>query len=457
MTTAFSPSTLAQASRRLDQGSTTSVQLTDQALGRAMAGEGPHVFTRVFQGSALAEARASDTLRAAGLARSPVEGLPISVKDLFDIEGFPTLAGSRLLAEAPPAQRTAEVVRRLRQAGAIIMGTTNMTEFAYSGLGLNPHYGTPRNPWQREVDGGRIPGGSSSGAAISVTDGMAMAAIGSDTGGSVRIPSALCGLTGFKPTARRVPMEGVLPLSAHLDSIGPLAPSVRCCATLDAILSGQPPGQWDDLHAAPLQGLRLLAPTNVVLDGMDDAVAAAWDSALSRLSRAGVHITHAAVVPFGELAQINAQGGLTAAEAWAWHRGHIATRLAEYDPRVGTRILRGKDISAADFIDLLARRRQWIAAVSAQMADYDLLVMPTVPVVAPRIADLAGSDEAYFSANGLMLRNPTLINFLDGCAISLPCHQSGQAPVGLSLAGLGGQDRRLLSVALAVEQLLARA
>ncbi|MBN9323492.1 MAG: amidase, partial [Delftia acidovorans] len=353
-----------------------------------------------------------------------------------------------------PAHRTADVVQRLRQAGAVIVGTTNMTEFAYSGLGINPHYGTPRNPWQRDEGGGRIPGGSSSGAAISVTDGMAMAAIGSDTGGSVRIPSALCGLTGFKPTARRVSMEGVLPLSANLDSIGPLAPSVRCCATLDAILSGEPLGE---LHAAPLQGLRLLAPTNVVLDGMDATVAAAWERALSLLSQAGAHITHVVVAPFGELADINSKGGFTAAEAWAWHRHHIATRLSEYDPRVGTRILRGKDISAADYIDLLARRRQWIAAVSAQMADHDLIVMPTVPVVAPKIADLTQSDEAYFGANGLILRNPTLINFLDGCAISLPCHRAGEAPVGLSLAGLGGQDRRLLSVALAVEQLLASA
>ncbi|WP_428140776.1 amidase [Delftia acidovorans] len=454
MTQALPLPSLELASQRLHGGETTSVQLTEQALARTMSGEGPKVFTRVFQGAALAEARASDVLRAAGLARSPIEGLPVSVKDLFDIAGFPTLGGSRLLADAPPAQRTAEVVQRLRQAGAVIVGTTNMTEFAYSGLGINPHYGTPRNPWQRDEDGGRIPGGSSSGAAISVTDGMAMAAIGSDTGGSVRIPSALCGLTGFKPTARRVSMEGVLPLSANLDSIGPLAPSVRCCATLDAILSGEPLGE---LHAAPLQGLRLLAPTNVVLDGMDATVAAAWERTLTLLSQAGAHITHAVVAPFGELADINSKGGFTAAEAWAWHRHHIATRLSEYDPRVGTRILRGKDISAADYIDLLARRRRWIAAVSAQMADHDLIVMPTVPVVAPKIADLTQSDEAYFGANGLILRNPTLINFLDGCAISLPCQRAGEAPVGLSLAGLGGQDRRLLSVALAVEQLLASA
>ncbi|GAB2458377.1 amidase [Comamonas humi] len=447
--------TLIQAAERLAQGQTSAMQLAEQALDRAAQGEGPRVFTRVLREQALAEARASDVLRAAGLARSPLEGLPVSVKDLFDIAGHPTLGGSKLLANAAPATQTAEAVQRLRRAGAVIVGTTNMTEFAYSGLGLNPHYGTPRNPWQREVDGGgRIPGGSSSGAAISVTDGMALAAIGSDTGGSVRIPSALCGLTGFKPTARRVSMQGVLPLSANLDSIGPLAPSVRCCAALDAVLSGE---QHAELHPASLRGLRLLAPTNVVLDGMDSTVAAAWQRALSLLSAAGAQITEAAVPPFSELAQINAKGGFTAAEAWAWHRHYIDGRLSEYDPRVGTRILRGKDISAADYLELLARRQQWIDQVEAQMADHDLLVMPTVPVIAPKIAELEASDEAYFAANGLMLRNPTLVNFLDGCAVSLPCHRAGEAPVGLSLAGTAGQDRRLLSVALAVEGLLARA
>ena len=446
-----------QAAQALNQGAATAVQLTESALTRATQGEGPQVFTRVFHDSAMAEARASDTLRAAGLTRSPLEGLPISVKDLFDIEGLPTLAGSKLLANAQPAQATAQVVQRLRRAGAVIVGSTNMTEFAYSGLGLNPHYGTPRNAWARDEDGpgsGRIPGGSSSGAAISVTDGMAIAAIGSDTGGSVRIPSALNGLTGFKPTARRVSMQGVLPLSANLDSIGPLAPSVRCCAAIDAVIAHHP---LPDLHAAPLAGLRLLAPTNVVLDGMDAAVAAAWQRALTRLSQAGVQITEAAVPAFGELAHINSKGGFTAAEAWAWHRGHLENRLAEYDPRVGTRILRGKEQSAADYIDLLAARQRWIAQVKAQLAPFDLLVMPTVPVVAPKIAELQASDEAYFAANGLVLRNPTLINFLDGCAVSLPCHRAGEAPVGLSLAGTAGQDARLLNVALAVEALFAQA
>lgn len=436
----------------LDQGQTTATQLLESALAQAATGQGPSVFTAVFEDTARAEALASDALRAAGLTRSGIEGLPISVKDLFDVAGHTTRAGSKLLRGAPAAMHSATVVNRLRQAGAVIIGSTNMTEFAYSGLGLNPHYGTPQNPWERGIDGGRIPGGSSSGAAISVTDGMAVAAIGSDTGGSVRIPSALCGLTGFKPTARRVSMQGVLPLSAQLDSIGPLAASVQCCATLDAILSGE---TSEALQASGLKGLRLLAPSNLVLEGMDDVVATSYERALTRLSQAGAHVIVSKMPALDALAGINALGGFSAAEAWAWHRGFMADRLDEYDPRVGLRILRGKQMSAADYLDLLAQRTRWIAEVQAQMADYDLLLMPTVPVVAPRIAALQSDDEAYFAANGLMLRNPSIINFLDGCAVSLPCQRAGQAPVGLSLAGLAGQDRRLLSVALAVEQCLA--
>ncbi len=448
------PSTLSQIAASLDAGHITSLQLTEQALARIAdpAGEGARVFTSVYAEQARAAARASDTLRAAGLRRSPVEGIPVSVKDLFDVAGQTTLAGSVVLRNKPVATEHAAVVQNLLKAGSIVIGKTNMTEFAYSGLGINPHYGTPQNAWERNIEGGRIPGGSSSGAAISVTDGMAFAAVGSDTGGSVRIPSALNGLTGFKPTAARVSMQGVLPLSAYLDSIGPLAASVQCCAIMDAVLAGT-----DDtaVVAHPLRGLRLLAPTNVVLEGMDDTVAKAYRSALSRLSAAGAVIVEEEVAAFNALAAINSKGGFTAAEAYAWHRSLIAENAAGYDQRVVSRILRGKDMSAADLLDVLHARPRWIAQVEAQLAAYDALVMPTVPIVAPRIADLQASDDAYYAANGKMLRNPTLINFLDGCALSLPCHARGSAPVGLSLAAGAGQDKRLLAIGLAVEALLA--
>jgi aspartyl-tRNA(Asn)/glutamyl-tRNA(Gln) amidotransferase subunit A len=443
--------TIEALAAELAAGRTTSVGLTEAALARAEdpAGEGARVFTRIHARRALASARASDTLRAAGLARSPVDGLPLSVKDLFDIAGEPTPAGSVLLRDAPPAARNALVIDRLLAAGAVIVGRSNMTEFAYSGLGLNPHYGTPRNPWDRAS--GRIPGGSSSGAAVSVTDGMAVAAIGSDTGGSVRIPSALCGLTGFKPTARRVSMAGVLPLSPTLDSIGPLAASVRCCAILDAILAGEPVA----LPAPAELADRVLAiPTEVVLDGLDDTVAPAFDAACARLEAAGARLRRVALPEFGELAKIHARGSFTAAEAWAWHRGHIETSAAAYDPRVVSRIAAGASMSAADLLDLIAARRRWIAAVEARIAGFDALLMPTVPQVAPRIDALMHDDAAYFRANGLMLRNPMLINFLDGCALSLPCHAPGEAPVGLMLAAARGRDRHLLALGQAVEAAL---
>ncbi|HWW99373.1 amidase [Collimonas sp.] len=445
--------TLHSLSEALRQNRTSSIALTEAALTRALdpAGEGRRVFTELYAAPARAAAQASDLLRASGQARSPIEGLPISVKDLLDVAGSVTRAGSVALNDAAPASVNALAVQRLLAAGAVIVGRTNMTEFAYSGLGINPHYGTPRNPWDRA--NARIPGGSSSGAAVSVSDGMAVAAIGSDTGGSVRIPAALCGLTGFKPTARRVPLEGVLPLSTQLDSLGPIAASVSCCAMLDAILAGEP---VPTLTPFSLRGLRLAAPSTLVLDGVDPQVAAAFARARARLQAAGAMIDDVEIPEFATATAINAKGGFTAAEAFAWHRKLIAERAASYDPRVISRIQRGKEISAADLLDLFAARKQWIAAVEQRIAGYDAMLMPTVPIVAPQISVLEGSDEAYFAANGMILRNPALINFLDGCALSLPCHASGAAPVGLMLAGVAGQDRKILEIGLAVEALLRK-
>lgn len=440
--------TLQQQADALRTGQVSARDLVEAALARTSdpAGEGARVYTRVYAERARAQAQASDCLLGAGLARSPLEGLPVSIKDLFDVAGETTLAGSVVLRDAPAAQSHALVVQRLIAAGAVIMGRTNMTEFAYSGLGLNPHYGTPRNPWDRAT--GRIPGGSTSGGAVSVSDGMALAAIGSDTGGSVRIPSALCGLTGFKPSARRVPMDGVLPLSIQLDSIGPLAVSVACCAVLDAVLSGE----GDKLpEPAALRPLRLAAPLTLVREGMDASVASAFDAALRAVSSAGALVEDLALPEFAQLATINAQGGFTAAEAWAWHRPHIARAPERYDPRVISRIRRGAALSAADWLDLMAARKAWVAAVEQRIAGYDALLLPTVPVVAPPIAALEDSDELYGATNLLMLRNSTLINFLDGCALSLPCHPRGGAPVGLMIAGSNGSDRRILSIGMAVE------
>jgi aspartyl-tRNA(Asn)/glutamyl-tRNA(Gln) amidotransferase subunit A len=324
-----------------------------------------------------------------------------------------------------------------------------MTEFAFSGLGINPHYDTPRNPYDRKA--GRVPGGSSAGAPVSITDGMAFGALGTDTGGSCRIPAALCGVVGFKPTAHRVPTAGAFPLSTSLDSIGPLAATVECCAVLDAVLADEPVA---DLPPFPLEGLRMAVPQTMVLDGVEPAVAAAFEAALATLRKAGARIVDIPLRELDELPRINAKGGLSAAESWAIHRALIAKAEKMYDPRVLFRILRGKEQDAADYIDLVAARADYIRRMAAVTAPYDALVMPTTPLVAPRIADLA-ADDAYRHANAAMLRNPSIANFLDRCSISLPCHRAGDAPVGLMLIGEHDGDRRLLSIAAAIEKVVS--
>jgi aspartyl-tRNA(Asn)/glutamyl-tRNA(Gln) amidotransferase subunit A len=437
----------------LEGGRTTSEALTDQALARIAdpAGEGRRTFLKVHEDAARAAARASDRLRRAGLVPSPLAGIPVSVKDLFDIAGDVTTAGSRALADARPATADAPAIARLRAAGAVVIGRTNMTEFAYSGLGLNAHFDTPRNPWDRAT--GRIPGGSSSGAAVSVTDDMAAFAIGTDTGGSVRIPSALCGLTGFKPTARRIPRDKVFPLSHTLDSVGPLAATVACCALVDAVMAGAPPDLPD---AAPIAGLRFCVPTTLVLDGLDDFVARAFQSALSRLSRAGAKVSEIAFPELGRIPELSPHGGVLAAEALAVHRKLIAEKGDLYDARVRTRILRATALTAADYVELFEARLALIAAAARRTAPYDAALFPTTPMVAPAIAALDADERLYGQTNILMLRNTSVGNYLDRCALSIPCHAPGEAPVGLMVMGETMGDARLLSVGLAIEAALNR-
>lgn len=436
----------------LDSGATTSRALVEGCLERAAAasGEGARTFVHLFADAALAEADAIDRRRHAGIWTGLLGGIPISVKDLFDIRGLPTTAGSTVLADAPAAAQDAVAVERLRAAGAVIVGRTNMTEFAFSGLGLNPHYGTPANPYDRAAR--RIPGGSSSGAAVSICDEMAVAAIGTDTGGSVRIPAALCGLTGFKPTATRVSLEGVLPLSTSLDSVGPLGRSVNCCRVIEAVLSGR---RYDPSQSIDLRGLRIAVPTTRVFDDIEPHVAQTFDIAISTIADAGAQITQIAVPEFDETGQTAQVATFPAAEGFAWHRELLARAKDRYDPRIAERLERGRKIGAADYIWLLQQRERLIAAMQARAARFDVLMMPTVPITAPLIVDLERDSELYHRLNLLVLRNPTLINFLDGCALSLPCHREGDAPVGLMLARFDGADSSVLGIGQAIETALA--
>jgi aspartyl-tRNA(Asn)/glutamyl-tRNA(Gln) amidotransferase subunit A len=445
------PPTLAALADDLGSGRTSARKLVDACLARIAdpKGEGAQVFIHVDAEAAIEAAEAMDRLREVKAAPSPYAGIPVSIKDLFDIRGQVTRAGSRALAEdAVPAESDAPVVARLRRAGFVVIGRTNMTEFAYSGIGINPHYGTPKGAWQRDV--GHVPGGSSSGAAVSVIDGMAHGALGTDTGGSCRIPAAFNGIVGFKPTQRRVPLDGAVPLSSTLDSIGPLARSVACCAVLDAVLADEP---IKPLQPRAIKGMRLAVPTTLVLDDLDDAVATAFERGLDTLAKQGALIERIAVPEFLDIAPMSAKGGFAAAESFAWHRYLIVSRGDIYDPRVSARILRGESQTAADYIDLVNARRSLVTRANARLAPYDALVLPTTANTPPKISDMA-DDEAFTRANLLALRNCTLINMIDGCAISLPVHRDGEVPVGLMLAAAGGSDRRIFELAAGMENVI---
>ena len=443
--------TIAALAAELAAGRTTSRALVEACLARIAdpAGEGSRALVHVDAAGARAAADAMDTLRKAGHAPSALAGIPIAIKDLADIRGQVTRAGSTALADSPPATEDAPVVARLRAAGLILIGRANMTEFAYSGLGINPHYGTPLSPWDRGSR--RVPGGSSSGSGVAVADGFAHGALGTDTGGSCRIPAAFNGVVGWKPTARRVPTADVVPLSTSLDSIGPLARTVACCAALDAVMAGEPPRP---VEPPLLSGLRLHVPEGTVLEGLDGPVAADFERSLSVLAKAGARITRGCFAPFDHIPAMMRKGGLSAAESHAWHRRLLAAKADQYDPRVRARIMQGERQSAAEYIDLLQTRAQAMAAYARAMTEHDAIVSPTVPILAPRIADVE-TDDAFNRINLMTLRNTLMINILDGCSIALPMSRPGAPPTSLMLSGAHMGDHRLLEIAAGVEAALA--
>lgn len=447
------PDDLSAALQQRHAGRLGAVEAMTKSLAAARSEACSHAWVRDFFDSALLHARQCDELQAAGLPLAPLAGLAISIKDLFDVAGQPTTAASASLTDAGPAAQDGAAVARLRAAGAALVGHTNMTEFAFSGLGINAHHGTPLNPVTRPLDGlERIPGGSSSGAAVSVATGAAWAALGSDTGGSIRIPAAFQGLVGFKSTAALTPRDGSIPLSTSLDTVCAITRSVRDAVLIHEILAARRVA----IVPRPLRAWRLALVTEpLLLDGMDATVSLAFQRSLQVLRQQGAQIEEISLPCLQGLAALQAQGGLVAAEAWAWHRHRMQELIPMYDSRVSTRIQRGAAISAADYIDLQALRRDWIADMQSDLTGFDAVISPTVPVVAPELAPLEASLDAYMATNGLVLRNPAVVNMLDGCAISLPCQQPGELPVGLMLWSTAHQDDRLLSLALQIEAALA--
>ncbi len=433
------------ATRRLVQSGRTDARTEmDRAIETADSAVCAHVFTRTEFPAARAAA-----LQAAPASR--LSGLAFSAKDLFDVAGQPTPAGSVVLSHAPAARVDAIAVARLRAAGGALIGRTNMTEFAFSGVGVNPHRGTPANAGDGAT--ARVPGGSSSGAAVSVATGAAFIGLGSDTGGSIRIPAALNGIVGFKSTARLVPTEGALPLSTTLDTVCAMTRSVRDAITTHEILAARTVTAGN----APLAAYRLAVVKNLFFDAIESAVAVAFERTLETLRAAGARIEEIELPELAELSSINATGGFSAAEAYTWHRLLLERSGAGYDPRVAQRILKGATMKAHEYIDLVHARRDWIGRVERRLAPFDAVLSPTVPITAPPIASVAPGaerDDEFFRVNALLLRNPSVVNMLDGCALSLPCHVEGELPVGLMVWHTALHDDPVLAVSLQIESSL---
>lgn len=442
----------------LRRGLSSAETLFNQNIMQARGDAARAAFVLLDESTGRAAAQAADTARMQGRSAGALGGLAVSVKDLFDVQGQTTRAGSRVLADAPVAAQDAPAVARLRAAGAALIGRTQMTEFAFSGVGINPHDGTPANATLRTLRAldpavARVPGGSTSGGAVSVAAGAAWAALGTDTGGSIRIPAALHGLVGYKNTARLVPLTGSVPLAPSFDTVCAITRSVRDALLLHEVLAAR----RVSLAERPLRDWRFGIARPLMQDQLDPEVAAAFEQALRTLGAAGAQLQELDLPALSRVGELQAGGGITAAEAWAWHEPLLARHEALYDPRVATRIRRGAAIGAAQLTELHQLRRRWIADMAAELAPVDLVLSPTVPLIAPPLAPLLADDEAFFRVNALLLRNTAPVNLLDGCAISLPCQAPGRAPVGLMLWGGGGQDDALLAAALAVEAALAPA
>jgi aspartyl-tRNA(Asn)/glutamyl-tRNA(Gln) amidotransferase subunit A len=421
----------------------------EEALARIadQNGEGARVCLTVYSDTARAAADAADARARAGLSLGPLDGTIVSIKDLFDVAGEPTRAGSKVLADAPPAAADAPVVRRLRAAGSVIVAKTNMPEFAFSIFGQNPHYGTPGNPADRT----RVPGGSSSGAAVAVADGMCEIGVGSDTGASTRTPAAFCGLVGYRPSQGRVPTEGAFPYSYTLDTVGPLARTVADCAAADGVMAGE---QFRPLEPVPIAGLRLGIPQGLLLRNLDDTVAARFSAATAALRKADARLADERLSLLDEMATANRSGAITQTESYAIHRELLATKGQEYDPIARWAIERGRGVSAADYIALIRERARLVRAMDVRLEDIDSLVLPTNKRVAPKISEVS-TLEGFQAQQALFGSTTVWVSFFNLCAISIPLPREGGLPVGLMLVARNGQDHRLFRIAAAVERLFA--
>lgn len=443
--------TAADLARKLRKGQVDAVDLAEEAFDRIEAVGDRAIFVETVRKRAMAEARAARKRLQAGAPASLLDGVPVAWKDLFDLQGRVTTAGSVVLKNDPPAKRDAALVAAGKAAGLVSIGCLNMTEFAYSGIGLNPHYGTPRNPNDKAVH--RSPGGSSSASGVVVAAGIVPLAIGTDTGGSIRIPASFNGVVGYKSSTGHYPMDGVFPLSKSLDTLGPLAHSVEDCVIADAVLRGLKKTQ---VRAANLKGLPILVPETVVFDGCEDAVARNFEASLARLAKAGAKVRRIKMPVFQDILDlIAARGHVLGAEALAVHWDRVkGADAARMDARVVKRILLAEKMTAVDLVLFMEARERMIAATEALMGDA-LVAFPTTPHVAMPIAPLEADHDVFFRNNAKTLRNTMLGNFLDWCGVSIPNGVDAKGmPTAFLFSAAHGRDASVLSVALGAEDII---
>lgn len=432
-------------------GARDPVAETEARLTAIAACDDPAIFTGVMAERALAEAHAARGRWRSEQPRGPLDGVPVGWKDLFDLAGRVTTAGSVVLRNAPPASADAPIVAAGDAAGLVTIGTTNMTEFAYSGIGLNPHYGTPRNPHGQGP--ARVPGGSSSGAAVAVARGLLPVAMGTDTGGSVRAPASFNGIVGYKASTGRYPMAGVFPLSKTLDSLGPLANSVADCVLVDAALRGV---RRAEATAAGAGNIHVIIPETLVFQACEPAVVACFEAAAVRLAKAGIKVERRAMPVLQHVIDLVSRlGNLLGAEALLVHRDRLRSAdAARLDHRVLARLRAAEAMSAVDLVEVQETRQRLIAETNASIGNA-LIAFPTTPTVAMPMAPLEADDALFFKINGLTLRNTMLGNFLDWCGVSIPsgADQDGM-PTGFLPSAAHRHDTALLAAALTLEPLI---
>ena len=450
--TATSPAkTAAALGADLRSGRADAVDLTEQTIAAINSHSDKAIFIDVLAARARREAAAAAARLRAGRPLSPLDGVPAAWKDLFDVEGRTTTAGSLVLKSNPPSACDAPLLSAAVAAGLVTMGMVNMTEFAFSGIGLNPHYGTPRNPHDLNV--ARSPGGSSSGSAVAVASGLVPVAFGTDTSGSVRVPASFSGLVGYKSSTGRYPMEGVFPLSRTLDSLGPLAHTVEDCVLVDAAVRGV---LFPEARRLAVSDLRFFVPDTLVFDGCEPAVRANFEACIDRLATAGVSVERRPMPAFTAIQELFArQGHVLGPEALHVHqkriRGSDATRM---DGRVVKRLLMAEKMTAVDLVEVLQRRARLIAETNAAIGDV-IVAFPTTPHVAMPIAPLEASDEVFFQTNAQTLRNTMIGSFLDWCGVAIPSGVDADGmPTSVLFSATHGRDTAVLSAALAAEPII---